>query len=53
MLTRDVNPPFPAKPAVKGFGALREANASAHRELAHLAINSVGFVKLSVSQISA
>jgi hypothetical protein len=53
MLTRDVNPPFPAKPAFEGFGALREVGATAHRELAHLAINSVGFVKLSVSQISA
>jgi hypothetical protein len=31
MLTRDVNPPFPAKPAVKGFDALSKVGATAHR----------------------
>lgn len=31
MLTRDVNPPFPAKPAFEGFDALREVGATAHR----------------------
>lgn len=53
MQTRGRNPPFPAKPAVKGFGALREVNALAHRELAHLVAKGVRFGELSVSQISA
>ncbi len=31
MQTRDVNPPFPAKPAFEGFVALIVVGATAHR----------------------